>query len=152
MEENFRNNVIEYSLLQLNKPYIWGATGPNEFDCSGLTFYIFKTLFNIDINETGFGEGDTTKQMTSDIGILTKIKKEDINKIKPGDILFFHRQSLNDNEPKINNRYPGHVGIYLGNKKFIHASSDEKKVIISTLDKYWQEILVGTKDIISKII
>ena len=96
--------------------------------------------------------------MTSKYGILTIYKedalKKDLNLIKKGDILFFHRQSLNDNFPRENNKYPGHCGIYLGNQKFIHASKSKKKVIISNFseDAYWLNILVGAKNIINDLI
>ena len=65
--------------------------------------------------------------------------------------MFFHRQSLNDNIPKINNKYPGHVGIYLGDKKFIHAIKSEKQIVISDFNKneYWNNVLVGYKDIVT---
>lgn len=157
MYDYFRKNIVEYALLFLNKKYTWGSIGPDEFDCSGFTYYVFKKLFDLDINNDGYGEGDTTKQMTSNIGILRIIpenkvnKDDDIKKIKLGDLLFFHRQSLEDNEPTIGNRYPGHVGIYLDDNKFIHASFDAKKIIISELDDYWKGVLVATKDIVSDI-
>ena len=76
MKEYFQNNLIEFALLQLNKPYVWGSVGPDKFDCSGLTYYLFKELFNIDINKTGYGIGDTTKQLTNNIGILTYTRKQ----------------------------------------------------------------------------
>lgn len=153
----YRNNLIEYAYTFLNKPYIWGAKGPEEFDCSGFTKYIYQVLFNIDIEENGYGIGDTTKQMTSSIGTLTNYKEDDQNKekyideINIGNLLFFHRQSLDENTPTPNNRYPGHVGIYIGNNKFIHASKDAGKIIISNLDDYWLKQLVASKDIIDSL-
>lgn len=158
MKEYYRNNVIEFALIQLDKPYIWGGVGPDTFDCSGLTYYLYKELFNVDINETGFGVGDTTKQMTNNIGTLRKYPEIDENKekyikdINIGDLIFFHRQSLEENQPTPTNRYPGHVGIYLGDKKFIHASSEEEKVIISELDNYWISVMVASRDLISGIL
>ena len=97
----------------------------------------------------------TTKIMTSTYGTLTLFNENDFNKniksIKKGDIVFFHRQSLDDNEPKINNKYPGHCGIYLGNNKFIHCSRSQKKVIINTFNNdYWNKVLVASKNIIDK--
>lgn len=156
-KELYQNNIIEYAYTFLNKPYVWGAKGKEEFDCSGFTKYIYQTLFNIDIEKDGYGVGDTTKQMTSPIGILKIYKENDINinnyisNINKGDLLFFHRQSLEDNSPTPNNRYPGHVGIYIGNNKFIHASKDAGKIIISKLDNYWKSILVASKNIIEAI-
>ena len=158
MKEYFQNNLIEFALLQLNKPYVWGSVGPDKFDCSGLTYYLFKELFNIDINKTGYGIGDTTKQLTNNIGILTQYKEQDKNKkkylshLEKGDLLFFHTQSLEENKPTPENRYPGHIGIYIGNNQFIHASSNDHKVTISTLTEKWINKLVASKNIIDDII
>ena len=158
MKEFYRKNVMEFALVQLEKPYIWGDVGPDTFDCSGLTYYLYKELFDVDINASGYGVGDTTKQMTNDIGILRKYPEADENKekyiedIEIGDLIFFHRQSLEENQPTPTNRYPGHVGIYLGDKKFIHASSEAGKVIISELDEYWISVMVASRDLISGIL
>ena len=76
MKDFYRNNVVELALTKLGKLYVWGATGDEEFDCSGFTYYIYKELFNIDINETGYGTGDTTKQMTNNIGILKQYNED----------------------------------------------------------------------------
>ena len=158
MKDFYRNNVVELALTKLGKLYVWGAIGDEEFDCSGFTYYIYKELFNIDINETGYGTGDTTKQMTNNIGILKQYNEEDPNKkkyieeINIADLVFFHRQSLDEFIPTPSNRYPGHVGIYLGNNKFIHASGDAGKIIISEFDEYWTKVLVASRDIIEGII
>ena len=158
MKERFRQNVIDLALVQLGKKYVWGAQGPDTFDCSGLTYYVFYTLFRIDINESGYGVGDTTKQMTNNIGNLRKYNEDDPNKdkyledINIGDLVFFHRQSLDENMPTPNNRYPGHVGIYMGDKKFIHASSEDGKVVISDFNDYWLSVMVASRDIIEGIV
>ncbi len=158
MKELYQKNVIDFALIHLGKPYIWGATGPDTFDCSGFTYYIFKELFDVDINKSGYGVGDTTKQMTNNIGTLKQYKEDDphkdtyIKELEMGDLIFFHRQSLEDSTPTPNNRYPGHVGIYLGENKFIHASSDEGKIVISTLDDYWLKVLVASRNILTGII
>ena len=158
MKDFYRNNVVELALTKLEKKYVWGAIGDEEFDCSGFTYYIYKELFNIDINETGYGVGDTTKQMTNNIGSLKQYNEEDPNKSKyieernVADLVFFHRQSLDENIPTPSNRYPGHVGIYLGDNKFIHASGDAGKIIISEFDDYWTKVLVASRDLIEGII
>ena len=158
MKDFYRKNVIDFALIQLNKKYEWGEVGYEMFDCSGLTYYIFKTLFNVDINESGYGVGDTTKQMTNNIGNLRQYNENDPNKdkyiddINVGDLIFFHRQSLDENMPTPTNRYPGHVGIYMGDKKFIHASSEDGKVVVSDLNDYWISVMIASRDIISGII
>lgn len=155
---DLRLKIVDYAIEQLNKNYVWGKVGPMEFDCSGLTWYVYKMIADIDINKDGYGVGDTTKQMTNNIGLLRLYKEDDSNKfaylkdLKLGDLVFFHRQSLEDNAPSPTNRYPGHVGIYIGSNSFIHASSDAGKVIISNFvdDKYWLGVMVGSRDIFYK--
>lgn len=152
-EIKLRNEIISLALLQHNKLYKHGQNGPDTFDCAGLVWYIYNLICNIDLYNTGFGLSTTTKIMTSKYGKNILFQENDINKnlnlIKIGDIVFFHRQSLKENSPTENNKYPGHCGIYLGEQKFIHASIPKQKVIISdfTKNEYWLNVLVGSKDI-----
>lgn len=156
--DTLRLQVIKLALLQYNKEYVWAKRGPDTFDCSGFTWYLYYELFNLDINNNGYGLSTTTKQMTSDIGILTRFDENDenkinyINDIKSGDILFFHRQSMKENEPIDTNKYPGHCGIYLYDGLFIHASRPNGKIIINSLkESYWLSVLVGYKNIIDDL-
>ncbi len=148
-----REKIIKLALLQHKKDYIHGMHGPDSFDCAGLIWYIYHELFNINLYEGGYGISTTTKIMTSNYGKLILFDECDENKnidiIKNGDILFFHRQSLNEYVPSENNKYPGHLGIYIGNYKFIHALRSQESVVISNIqNKYWNKKLVATKDII----
>lgn len=155
---NLRLNVVNKALEYLGNKYVWGSTGPTEFDCSGFTWFIYNNVLGVDINKDGIGIGDTTKQFTSSVGSLKLYKEDDANKIgyidniKMGDLVFFHRQSLESDNPSVNNKYPGHVGIYIGSNSFIHASSDSGSVIITNFidDPYWQSVLVGSKDVFEK--
>ena len=153
LDFELREKIIKLALLQHHKEYEHGKMGPDTFDCAGLVWYIYNSLFNINIFKDGYGLSTTTKIMTSSYGQLKIFKKDikkDLSNIRNGDIVLFHRQSLSDNEPKINNKYPGHCGIYIGEKKFIHASRSKGKVIISNFDKNkWFDTLVGNKDIVS---
>ncbi len=157
MENNFRNNTIEFAILYLEKKYVWNAEGPEEFDAPGFTSFIFHELFGIDINTTGFGLDNTTKQMTNNIGNLKKYVKNDpqketyLKELKPGDLLFFHTRSLEENQPTPNNHYPGHVGIYLKDNTFIHASPEKGKIIIDKIDNNWLKSLVASRDILASI-
>lgn len=92
--------VVAYAKLQLGKPYVWGTEGPNSFDCSGLTWYIYKH-FGITIPR-----GATT-QGTADYGI--KITSQ--SKLLPGDLVFFHGS----------NGVIGHATLYIGNGQVIEA-------------------------------
>ena len=154
-EDILRDKLIKLARLKHHNSYEHGKHGPDTFDCAGYCWYLYNEILNVDIYKNGFGLSTTTKIMTSSYGKLTLYCENSLNKnlklIKPGDILFFHRQSLNDNIPKENNKYPGHCGIYLGNNYFIHASRRNKKIIINKLNNnYWKKVLVASKNIISK--
>lgn len=79
-------------------------------------------------------------------------ENKDISQINIGDILFFHRQDKKETEPKPDNKYPGHCGIYLGDNNFIHCTRTKELVLINNFkSKYWTRKLVGSKDIINNI-
>lgn len=157
---------LRYMIINESLKYLgYEAKVPNHeydcFDCEQLINVVYRDLFSFSIRKDGFGKSSTTKVMTSSVGVLTTCqelsKKEKIefihNNIKPGDILFFHTQSLKVKGPKENNRYPGHLALYLGNMKFIHARSTAGKVIIEDFkQEYFLEILVGYKNMIPTIL
>ena len=152
---NLRNEIIKLALSQHGKLYVHDNNGPDTFDCAGLLWFLFNTLCNINIYEGGFGLSTTTKIMTCHYGKLIvfeeNIQDKDLSLIKEGDIVFFHRQSLSDNEPKKYNKYPGHCWLYLGDNNFIHCSRPKGKVVISNFEnnEYWKKVLVASKDILS---
>jgi len=113
---------------QLGKPYEYGAVGPDTFDCSGLIYYVAKETLNKKMPRTA-------KAIYNDVRIVAEQKKE------IGDILFFRTSD---------NNTISHVGVYIGNNKFISALSDslsadaQTGVAISMLDSdYWKEKYVG---------
>lgn len=111
----------------LGTPYVWGATGPNKFDCSGFTQKVFREA-GIKIPRNSRAQAKVGKQ----------IKYENLRR---GDMVFFDT----------NRKRPGyitHVGIYLSEGKFIHASSGGKRVIISNFKKskyYKKRFLLGRR-------
>lgn len=158
LEEYYRQNVIDFAMIQLGKSYVWGMNGPDEFDEAGFPFYIFKELFEIDIEQDGFGGNEITKQMTNSIGNLTQYIENDSNKekyledIKAGDLVFFHTKALEENQATSCNQYPGHVGIYLGKQKFIHVSAEVGCIIIDDLNGDWLKKLVASRDIVASVL
>lgn len=153
-EKIIRSKIIKLAILQYGKEYEHGRNGPDTFDCAGLAWFLYRRLFDINIYRGGFGISTTTRIMTSPYGSLRLFNEKSLDKnlglIKSGDILFFHRQSLEDDLPSENNYYPGHCGIYLGDNYFIQSSYIRKKVIISNFDDnpYWKQVLVGSKDVL----
>lgn len=107
--------LIALAKKKLGKRYVWGATGQrNTFDCSGLTSYVCKKN-GIKIPRRAIEQSKYGKY----------VKRSDL---KPGDLIFFDTS-------KRRKGYVNHVGIYIGNNKFIHASSAKKKVVITSLNK-----------------
>ncbi|MEU0042778.1 C40 family peptidase [Streptomyces werraensis] len=99
--------AIEFAYAQLGKPYEWGSTGPNSYDCSGLTGSAWRAA--------GVSLPRTVIQQYS---AGRKVAKSDL---QPGDIIYWY----NDNQ---------HNGLYIGNGKAIHAPRTGKNVEITPLD------------------
>ena len=158
MEDSYRGNVAELAIIYLGNEFLFDDNDDDGLNLGDFTYFIFKELFNIDINETGYGLDNSTRQMTNDIGDLKIYNEDDPHKInylddiKRGDLVFFHNQSLDDNSPTPGNRYPGHVGIYLGDKEFIHTSATEGKIVIDRLEDSWLKTLVASRDIIKVLL
>jgi len=107
--------LIAIAKKKLGRRYVWGATGQkNTFDCSGLTSYVCKKN-GIHIPRRAIEQSKYGKYVSR-------------AHLKPGDLIFFDTS-------KRRKGYVNHVGIYIGNNKFIHASSAKKKVIITSLSK-----------------
>ena len=111
---NSASALITYAKKFLGKPYVWGAQGPNGFDCSGFTYYVFKNSAGITLPRTS--------SMQSNYG--TYVNKSNL---KPGDLLFFDTVGAN-------NGAVTHCGIYIGNGQMIHAASGQGKVVINNIN------------------
>lgn len=107
-------DIVNFAGRFLGYKYRWGGTSPDTgFDCSGFVYYVFKN-FGITVNRVA------SDQAANGVHV-------DAGSIQPGDILCFYSGSS----------YIGHVGIYIGNNKFIHASNSTTGVIISDLSGYY---------------
>jgi len=108
------DEIVETAKRFLGIKYVWAANGPNCFDCSGFTRYVFK--------ENGI---TLPRYSGHQAKVGTKVSFDELEK---GDLVFF------DTEHKFRGRV-NHVGIYIGDGKFIHASSAKKKVIITSFNE-----------------
>ncbi len=97
---------VSTALAQIGKPYVYGATGPDSFDCSGLVCYSY-----------GYARGRTTYDMISSLQ-ASGSWKTDISQLSYGDLVFTSE---------------GHVGIYLGNNTMVHAPKPGSSVCTTTL-------------------
>jgi cell wall-associated NlpC family hydrolase len=86
--------AIAFARAQIGKPYVWGATGPGSFDCSGLTQAAYKAA-GIDLPRTTYDQVD----------VGTRVSEADL---RPGDLIFFYSDV-------------SHVGLYIGGGEMIHA-------------------------------
>lgn len=93
--------IVEYAKTYLGCKYVYGASGPNTFDCSGFTMYVFKN-FGVTLSHSATAQSKKG----------TYVSKENL---QPGDLVFFKDYQTGDGI--------GHCGIYIGNGDFIHASS-----------------------------
>ncbi len=107
-------NSIEYGARNfMGVPYVWGATGPSKFDCSGFTRWVYR--------DVGIELPRVARQQAT---VGEYVPYENLQK---GDMVFFDTHA----------KYTGavtHVGIYLDNGNFIHASSTGKGVVIYNFD------------------
>ena len=123
------DKVLNFASQQLGKPYVWGAQGPNSFDCSGLTYYVYKNAAGITLPRTSVEQ--------SKYG--TTVSKSNL---KAGDLIFFDTSGPNDGGVS-------HVGIYVGNGQMIHASSSQKKIVkVSVETSYWNNAFVIAKRVL----
>ena len=119
--------VVNLATKQLGKPYVWGAEGPNSFDCSGLIYYVYKNAAGISLPRT------STEQ--SRVGTTVSMSN-----LKPGDLIF----SSTDGSGRVN-----HVGVYVGNNEMIHAPKPGdvvKKTKMNT--SYWIDAYVVSKRVL----
>ncbi|MFJ8671170.1 NlpC/P60 family protein [Streptomyces sp. NPDC093589] len=86
--------ALAFARAQMGKPYVWGATGPNSFDCSGLTQAAWKAA-GVDLPRTTWDQVKTGERVATE-------------NLQPGDLVFFYDDI-------------SHVGMYIGGGKMIHA-------------------------------
>lgn len=123
------DKIIQYAKSLLGKKYVWADEGPNTFDCSGFTWYVYKNIAKISLPRSSKEQG----------AYGTYINKENL---QPADLVFFDTVGAKDN-------VISHVGIYIGNNQFIHASSGQGKVVISQLDSnYYLKAFVNGRRVL----
>ena len=119
--------VIDLAHKQLGKPYVWGAEGPNSFDCSGLIYYVYKNAAGITLPRT------SSAQYSAGVAVSR-------SNLKAGDLIF----SSTDGTGNIT-----HVAIYVGDGQMIHAPRNGKNVEkVSINNSYWNKAYVGARRVL----
>jgi len=118
---------VRVAMRYAGTPYVWGGESRNGFDCSGFIIVVMRDL----------GYHALPHSAAEQFNYGTPIAQE---LLKPGDIVFFK----NTYKPGVS-----HVGIYLGNRRFINAAGTGKGTIVSSLDDpHWQAHYAGARRLI----
>lgn len=119
--------IANFALQYVGYKYVYGAESPNTgFDCSGLVYYTYSQF--------GYSVSRTASQQYKNNGVI--IDKADL---QPGDLVFF----------STNGSSVTHVGIYIGDNQFVHASTSNTGVIISSLGSaYYTRVWFAAKRVI----
>ena len=96
-KSSVRDQIIEFASKKLGSPYVWGATGPNSFDCSGFVGYVFKKAADLNLPRVSSAQATFKPKISS-------------MNMRNGDLVFFETAG----KGRIS-----HVGIYMGNRQFI---------------------------------
>lgn len=114
--------ATQYALQMVGAPYRYGGNTPRGFDCSGLIHYSYA--------RAGVTVPRTTRQQRK---YSRPVARKDVRK---GDLLFFNQKG----------KRSSHVGLYIGNNRFIHAPSTGKTVYVASLtNRYWRRYFVGAR-------
>ncbi|WP_308250784.1 C40 family peptidase [Nonomuraea rhizosphaerae] len=109
--------ALEFAFAQVGKPYRYGGTGPNFFDCSGFTQAAWRAA------------GVSLPRTTYTQWAWGASRRVPLNQLEPGDLLF--------------SRGLGHMGMYVGNGRMVHAPQTGDVVKVVNLDDYWRARLLG---------
>ena len=119
--------IANYALQFVGYPYVYGGSSPKGFDCSGLTSYVYSQ-FGYSINRTA------SNQLNNGYAV-------EKSNLQPGDLVFFRQNG--------STKPASHVGVYIGNNQYVHASTPGVGVIISDLnDPYISSGYVGARRIV----
>lgn len=112
--------AVKYAVSQVGKPYVWGTEGPSTYDCSGLMLWAYQKA-GVSIARTSQQQFATQKHVSGGL--------------KPGDLVYFNTMS---------GPGPTHVGMYIGNGKFMQAANSHEPLKISSMnDSYYKSTYAG---------
>ena len=125
--ETTGDKIIDMAEQYLGTKYVYGASGPSSFDCSGFTSYVYKQ-FGIALNRSAAGQTQNG----------TYVSRSDL---QAGDLVLFRHSG--------SSKVATHVGLYVGNGQFIHASTNDYQVRYDNLDsRYYSGIFIGGRHVV----
>jgi cell wall-associated NlpC family hydrolase len=117
VSNNRLRRVLSYALAQVGDDYNMGSTGPNAYDCSGLTMMAYRQI-GVNLSHFSLAQWSQTRRVSR-------------SQLAPGDLVFFFNGIR-------------HVGMYIGNNNFVHAASYGTGVTVSSLsERYYVQRLSG---------
>ena len=119
--------IADYALQFVGYPYVYGGSSPKGFDCSGFTSYVYKQ-FGYSLQRTASGQLDNGYAVS-------------MSELQPGDLVIFKKGG--------SSKPASHVGLYIGNNQFVHASTSKVGVIVSGMDEaYYTTGFVGGRRLV----
>ncbi len=119
--------IADYALQFVGYPYVYGGSSPKGFDCSGFTSYVYKQ-FGYSLQRTASGQLDNGYAVS-------------MGELQPGDLVIFKKGG--------SSKPASHVGLYIGNNQFVHASTSKVGVIVSGMDEaYYTTGFVGGRRLV----
>ncbi|MGN8811117.1 C40 family peptidase [Lactobacillus amylovorus] len=106
-------SVVALAKEQVGKPYVWGATGPDKFDCSGLVQYVYQHAAGINLPRTTYDQVKVGQTVPLD-------------KLQAGDLVFWGSETT-----------PYHVAIYIGNNQYVNSATPDQGTILQNMSSYY---------------
>lgn len=120
-----RERVVQAGLEAIGTPYSWGGDDADGFDCSGLVLYVYREIAGLELPRTARAQRSEGKTVSA--------RKE----LRPGDLVFFATRGRG---------VTSHVGIYIGQNKFVHAPRRGTKVRVDDMKTaYWSKRYLGAR-------
>lgn len=105
--------VVSLAKQQVGKPYVWGAAGPDKFDCSGLVQYVYQNAAGINLPRTTYDQVKVGQTVPLD-------------QLQAGDLVFWGSETA-----------PYHVAIYIGNNQYVNSATPDQGTILQNVSSYY---------------
>jgi len=129
--DSLRERVVQAGMEAIGTPYVFGGDDPEDgFDCSGLVSFVFKEIAGMDLPRRAIEQRAEGKNVSR-------------AKLQPGDLVFF---ATTRSRARVS-----HVGIYIGDGKFVHAPRRGSNVKVSSMgEAYWSKRYKGARAYIDR--